>query len=80
MGGYATVKNEFPGLFAGQGLSEQVVEIQNLDTAFLHLQYEVVMILLCLLDPDHVVEEQITAIAGRQPLMCEARPTHHHGA
>ena len=46
------------------------MEFQNLDAALLHLQDEVVVVLLCFLNPDHIVEEQVMAIAWRQTLMC----------
>ena len=48
---------------------QQLVEIQHLDAALLHLQHEVVVVLLRLVHPDDVVEEQIVAVSWRQPLM-----------
>jgi hypothetical protein len=43
-------------------------------------QDEVIMVLLGLLDPDHVIEEQVLTIARRQTLMCEAGTAHHYSA
>src|ERR1041384_1042732 len=37
-------------------LHQQIVQIQDLDTALAHLQHEVVVILLRFLHPQHVVE------------------------
>ena len=40
------------------------MEVQHLDAALLHLQHEVVVILLGLVDPDHVVEQQRWQLPG----------------
>ena len=61
-------------------LRQQVVQLEHLDAALLHLQHEVVVILLRLVHPDHVVEQQVVAIAGRQALMGERWPADHHGS
>jgi len=61
------------------GLRQEVVQIQDLDAALTHLQHEVVVVLLGLVDPDHVVEQQLAAVAGREPLVREAGPADHHG-
>src|SRR6516164_1838779 len=37
------------------------------------------MILLRLLYPDDVIEQQVAAIAGRKPLVRQAGPADHHG-
>ena len=62
-----------------QGLGQQVVQLEHLDAALLHLEHEIVVILLCFVDPDHIVEQQIVAIAGRQALMGERWPADHDG-
>ncbi len=54
------------------------MKLEYLDVPLLHLQNEVIVILLRLMHPDDVVEEQLTTIPGRQALMCEPRPAHHH--
>ena len=61
------------------GLRQEVVQIQDLDAALAHLQHEVVVVLLGLVDPDHVVEQQLVAVAGREPLVREAGTADHHG-
>ena len=75
----APVEDEGARLLVLQRFGQQVVEIEHLDAALLHLQHEVVMVLLRLMDPDHVVEEQVVAVARRQPLMREARAADHDG-
>jgi hypothetical protein len=45
----------------------------------LHLEDEVVVVLLCFLHPKNIVEQQVMAIAGRQSVMRKARPAHHDG-
>src|SRR3954467_2727431 len=55
------------------------MELQDLRPALLHLQHEVVVIALRLVDPDHVVEEEIPAVAGRQALMGETGPADQYG-
>ena len=45
-------------------LGQQLVQIQHLDAALLHLQHEIVVVLLGLVDPDHVVEQQVVALPG----------------
>jgi hypothetical protein len=38
------------------------------------------VILLSFLDPNHIVKEQVVAIAGRQPLVGKTRTTDNHGS
>ena len=45
------------------------MQVQHLDAALLHLQHEVVMILLRLVHPDHVVEQERMTIGGSETLM-----------
>ena len=63
-----------------QGLTQQFVELQNLDPAFPHLEDEVVVILLRFMHPKYIVEQQISAIARGQSLMRESRTTDQHGS
>ena len=58
-------------------LGEQIVQLEHLDAALAHLQHEVVVILLRFVHPQHVVEQQIGAIARRQPLVRQARAADH---
>jgi hypothetical protein len=54
------------------------VQVNNLDPALLHFEYEIVVVLLCFLHPHDVVKEQVMAIAGRQPLMSETGTADHN--
>ncbi len=54
------------------------MQLQHFDVALLHLQHEVVVVLLRFVHPQHVVEQQVLAVARRQALMREPGPAHHH--
>ena len=56
------------------------MQFQHLDAAGLHLADHVGMILLSLFNPDHVVKQQVMAIGGGQPLVCQAGMANHHRA
>ena len=56
------------------------MQLENLGAAALQFQHEIVVILLCFLHPEDVVEQKRVAIARSQPLMREARPTDHDGS
>ncbi len=65
-------------------LGEQVVQLDDLDAPVAHLAHEVGVVALGVLDPHHVVEEQVVAVAGvsrdapgraRRPGPCAAFPT-----
>ena len=64
----------------GERLGQQVVEQQHLDAALAHQVDERVVLLAGAPHPDHVVEEQLVAVGGGQPLVREVRAVHHHGA
>ena len=76
----APVEHELAAVFGFQGFCEQIVQLEHFDTTLLHLQHEVVVVLLRLVHPQHVVEQKILAVAGREPLVREPGPTHHHRA
>ena len=76
--GDPAVEHEAARLGILEGLRQHLVQIQDLDPALLHLQQEVVMVLLGLVHPDHVVEQQIVAVAGREALMGKTGPADHH--
>ena len=73
----APIEHEARAPPATRASREQVVQLQHLDAALLHLQHEVVVVLLRLLHPDHVVEQQVVAVAGRQALVREPGPADH---
>ena len=58
-------------------LRQQLVHIDDIDAAVTHLLDEGVVLLLSLLDPDHIIEEQIVAVVRGEPHVCQARPAHH---
>ncbi len=62
-----------------QGLGEQVVQVEHFDPAFLHLQYEVEVVLASLLHPDDVVEQEVVAVARSQALVGQPGPADHDG-
>ena len=73
------VEHEGAGLGAvAEDVGEQVLDVVDLDAAVLHLQHEVGVVRARLLHPDHVVEQEVVAVAGRQPLVGERRARHHH--
>ena len=59
-------------------LGQQIVHLDHVDAAVAHLLDEVEVIALGVLDPEHVVEQQRVAVAGRQPLVRPPRRADHH--
>ena len=53
---------------------------QHLDAALAHQVDEGVVLLAGAPHPDHVVEQQLVAVRGREPLVLEVGPVHHHGS
>ena len=78
VGRHAPVEDEGARLLVVQRFAEELREIEHLDAPFLHLRHEVVMVLARLVNPDDVVEQQIVAVAGGEPLMGAARRADHH--
>jgi hypothetical protein len=64
----------------GEGLPEQVAQVQHLDAAGAQDAGEAVVLLLCPLEPQHVVEEQGFAVVGCDAGDLDAGPVHHDGA
>jgi len=78
---YSAIQNECAALRPRvEDVSQQILDIVDLDTAVLHFKDEVGMIGSCLLHPDHVVEQEIVAVAWRQPFVRERWARHHHFA
>ena len=61
-------------------LGQQVVHLDHLDAAVSHLGDEIEVIALGVLDPKNVVEQQVVAVARREPLVRAARRADHHQA
>jgi hypothetical protein len=72
------VEHKLASLGVCHGLGEQIMHFQDFYAPFLHFQHEIVVVLLGLMDPDDIVEQEIMAIAGGQPLMCKRWPAYHH--
>ena len=66
---------------AGVGLrhdvGEQILKLEDLDTAVDHLGDEVEVVAAGLLQPDDVVEQQFVAVLRREPLMGQSRRADH---
>ena len=60
------------------GLGEQVVHLHHVDAAVAHLGDEVEVVALGVLDPQHVVEQQLVAVGRRQPLVRPTGRADHH--
>ena len=73
-------QHPLPRLRILERLGEQVVEQQHLDSAFAHQVDEGVVLLPRAPHPDHVVEEEVVAVARRQALVGDIGPVHEHGA
>lgn len=52
--------------------------MQHLDAALFHASYELIVVALCLLDPQNVVEKQFFAVARGKPLVCQAGAADHY--
>ncbi len=61
-----------------QRLGQQVIDVQNVDPLFAHRVREDVVILLRLLDPEHVIKQQILTVFGRQATMGQTGAADDH--
>jgi hypothetical protein len=55
------------------------MQLKDLDVTRRHRRCESVVVVACLGDPEHVVEEQFVAVRRRQPHLRQAGPAHEHG-
>ena len=78
VGHHLVVEDPLLGLGDGDGLGEQVVHLDDLDAAVAHLLHEVEVVALGVVDPQHVVEQQLVAVGRRQALVRAARRADHH--
>jgi hypothetical protein len=72
-----SIQYETPRIFIIQGFREKRMQFQNLNPAFLHFKNKIVMVLLSLLNPYHVVKQQVATIARSQALMGKSRAAYH---
>ena len=75
---HLVVQDPFLGFGDRHCLCQQIVHLDDLDPAVAHLLHKVEMVALGGLDPDHVVEQQLVAVARRQPLVGAPRRANHH--
>jgi hypothetical protein len=54
------------------------MHLDNFDPAVAHLLHKVEMVTLGVLDPDHVVEQQLIAVGGRKTQMGAPWRANHH--
>ena len=59
-------------------VGEQVVEVDDLDSARGERRREGVVLLPRPADPEHAVEEQLSSGRGCEPLQLESGPVQHH--
>ena len=59
-------------------LGEQVVHLDDVDAAIAHFGDEIEVIALGVVHPQHVVEQQRVAVAGREALVRPSRRADHH--
>ena len=78
VGAELALEQPLPRRRNGHRVGEQVVHFQHLHIALLQRGAEGVVIVAGLADPEHVVEQQIVAIGGRQALLRQAGTTDHH--
>jgi len=60
------------------GLGQQVVHLHHVDAAVAHLGDEVEVVALGVLDPEHVVEQQLVAVGRRETLVRTSGRADHH--
>ena len=75
---HLVVEDPLLGFWDCNRLGQEVVHFDDLDPAVAHLLHEVEMVALGGLDPDHVIEQQLVAVGGRQALMGAPGRADHH--
>ena len=60
--------------------AEELLGLEHLDATFSHHLTEHVVLGLRLLDPQHVVEEQLLGVRRGEARVFQARPVHHDAA
>ena len=54
------------------------MQLDHLDAALAHLGHEVEVVALGVLDPQHIVEEELVAVGRRQAPVCKAGRAHQN--
>ena len=62
---------EASGVVRGEGLGEQLLEIEHLHAARAHRGHELVVLPLGALDPEDIVEEELVVVGRGQPAKAE---------
>lgn len=78
--GDLAVEHPCPRLGDRHHLGEQVLQFQDLDTVVFHLRDEIEVVAAGLLQPDHVVEEQLVAVLRGEALVGESRCADQNAA
>jgi hypothetical protein len=65
----SAVEDELTRILVVESLGKEILEFQDLNTPLLHFEYEVVVVILCFVNPQHIVEKEIAAVPGGEPLM-----------
>ena len=75
--GDLAVQHPVPGLGLRHHVGEQILKLEDLDTAVDHLGDEVEVVAAGLLQPDDVVEQQLVAVVRGEPLMGQTGRADH---
>jgi len=78
--GHLAIQQPLAGVGLRHDVGEQVLKLEDLDTAVDHLGDEVEVVAAGLLQPDDVVEQQLMAVVRREPLMGQTRRADHDPA
>ena len=74
----SSIRRSRASSLASSASAEEVLQQEDLDAALAHPRHELVVLVLRALDPQHVVEQQVVVVGGRQPLQAELRAVDHH--
>lgn len=80
VGGDLAIEDPLQRFRVLDGLGQQIVHLEDVDAALAHLGDEVEVVALGLVHPDHVVEQQLVAVARGQALVGESGRADHHFA
>ena len=75
--GHLAIQQPLAGVGLRHDVGEQVLKLEDLDTAVDHLGDEVEVVAAGLLQPDDIVEQQLVAVVRGEPLMGQARRADH---
>jgi|GEM_PF-7102478 hypothetical protein len=76
IGRYPVIQQPITGLGEIQRLRQQVVHVQHFDTLIVHRLRKDIVVFLRLLDPEHVVKQQILTVRGGQAAVRQTGATY----